>query len=142
MINLDQVQLLEQKVSSALELIGLLREENKKLRVKLDGSQARMAELETLIESFKGEQDAIEKSILSALTKLDKIEDDISVAGSAEKKSAPLPPVATEKPERAAAAKSRAEKKPEAEKREEDDEQMLSGEPGAATRKQDELDIF
>jgi chromosome segregation ATPase len=86
MINITQVQSLEQKVYKAVELISRLRDENKKLRQKITGSETKIQELETLVGSFKNEQDAIEKSILNVLAKLDKLEDEVSSTGSALKK--------------------------------------------------------
>ena len=80
MINLNQVQLLEQKVEQALTLIDRLREENKILKTKLASSQQRLDELEDMVSSFKDEQEAIEKSILKVLAELDRLEDDLSLA--------------------------------------------------------------
>lgn len=80
MISLNQVQLLEQKVEQALNLIAKLREENKMLKSKLASSQQRLDELEGMVTSFKGEQEAIEKGILKILAELDRLEDDLSLA--------------------------------------------------------------
>lgn len=142
MINLDQAHLLEKKVAAALELISRLRDENRKLRTKLDGSQKRMTELESLVESFKGEQDAIEKSILNVLAKLDRIEDDISAAGGAGKKQPPSPPLPEAGQDPADEPKRKQDKKTAAEKSENNGEISPPGESANEPGKQDELDIF
>jgi len=89
MINLEQVQKLEKKVHSALTYISELREENKMLRDKLAGSQKKMAELEELVDTFKREQDSIEQGILSVLSKLDKLEDEVSTKDASPRPGAP-----------------------------------------------------
>ncbi|MBN1524803.1 MAG: hypothetical protein JW904_09985 [Spirochaetales bacterium] len=76
MINLEQIRILEQKVNNAVSVIARLKEENTALRETLEKSQAKMLELETLINSFKSDQDEIEISILDVLDKLDKLEDE------------------------------------------------------------------
>jgi FtsZ-binding cell division protein ZapB len=71
MISLEQIRLLEQKVTSAVELIRVLKEENATLRRGLDSAQRRMKELETLVEGFKTDQKEIESVIVRTLHNLD-----------------------------------------------------------------------
>ncbi len=79
MITLDQINLLDAKVQSAVELISGLRTENKGLNSKLDEYRKRIDELEVLITNFKNDQGEIENGILNALSQLDQIEEDISI---------------------------------------------------------------
>lgn len=81
MVSLEQIRLLEQKVTSAVELIRVLREENATLRRGLDSAQRRMKELETLVEGFKTDQREIESAIMRTLASLDELEE--SAAGAA-----------------------------------------------------------
>jgi len=74
MISLEQIRLLEQKVTSAVELIRVLKEENATLRRGLDSAQRRMKELETLVEGFKTDQREIESVIVRTLANLDDLE--------------------------------------------------------------------
>jgi len=87
MIHLDQIRLLESKTIKAIELINVLREENKALKKTIDTSQARMEELENLVQEFKSDQDEIEQSILRAMKNLEQLEDEITEPES-EKKTA------------------------------------------------------
>lgn len=75
MITLEQVKLLETKVSKAIDTIQHLTEENRLLREKLEGYQSRIHELEVLIQRFKDDQGKIEAGIVSALDRLNKFED-------------------------------------------------------------------
>ncbi|MCA1950560.1 MAG: cell division protein ZapB [Treponema sp.] len=75
MITLEQVKLLESKVSKAIDTIRHLTEENKLLREKLEGYQSRISELEVLVQQFKDDQGKIEAGIVSALDRLNKFED-------------------------------------------------------------------
>jgi chromosome segregation ATPase len=80
MINLKQIQALEKKINNAVELISVLKRENKALKKAIESSRKRVEDLESLVNEFKSEQFEIEKSILNALTKLDELEDDITDA--------------------------------------------------------------
>ena len=83
MISLEQIRLLEQKVTSAVELIRVLKEENATLRRGLDSAQRRMKELETLVEGFKTDQKEIESVIVRTLANLDDLEESSSGAAPA-----------------------------------------------------------
>jgi FtsZ-binding cell division protein ZapB len=75
MVSLEQVKLLESKVTRAIDYIKTLTEEKDALREKLDFYQKRIDELEVLIHRFKEDQSRIEDGILSALDRLNQFED-------------------------------------------------------------------
>lgn len=75
MITLEQIKLLESKITRAIELIRVLKEENATLRKGLDSAQKRMKELEALVDGFKTDQREIESVILRTLEHLDDLED-------------------------------------------------------------------
>jgi FtsZ-binding cell division protein ZapB len=83
MISLEQIRLLEQKVTSAVELIRVLKEENSTLRRGLDSAQRRMKELETLVEGFKTDQREIESAIVRTLRTLDDLEESAAARAAA-----------------------------------------------------------
>jgi chromosome segregation ATPase len=78
MINLEQIQKLEARVTKAVELIKALKAENQALRRTLDSAQSRMQELESLVGDFRSDQKDIEECILRALENLNELEDEIS----------------------------------------------------------------
>lgn len=78
MINLEQIQKLEARVTKAVQLIKSLKTENQSLRQTLDSAQTRMQELEDRINNFKSDQKDIEQSILRALENLNQLEDEIN----------------------------------------------------------------
>jgi FtsZ-binding cell division protein ZapB len=78
MVSLEQIHILENKINKACDLISLLKKENSTLKRAVESSQRRMAELELFINQFKTEQVEIESGILSALKKLDELEDDVA----------------------------------------------------------------
>ncbi len=82
MISLEQIRLLEQKVTGAVELIRVLKEENATLRRGLDSAQRRMKELETLVEGFKTDQREIETAIVRTLRNLDDLEESAAAAAA------------------------------------------------------------
>jgi chromosome segregation ATPase len=90
MIHLDQIRLLESKTIKAIELINVLREENKALKKTIGTSQARMEELENLVQEFKSDQDEIEQSILRAMKNLEQLEDEITEPESKKKTTSPV----------------------------------------------------
>jgi hypothetical protein len=91
MVTIEQVELLESKVSRAIEYVkrmsadnvrlkdasSRLASENNMLHGKLDGYQKRIAELEKIILGFKKDQERIEQGIISALNRLNHFEDAI-----------------------------------------------------------------
>jgi chromosome segregation ATPase len=78
MINLEQIQKLEARVTQAVKLIKSLKTENHSLRQTLDSAQTRMQELENRINNFKSDQKDIEQSVLRALENLNELEDEIN----------------------------------------------------------------
>ena len=75
MVSLEQVKLLETKVSRAIEYIKKATEEKGQLKEKLDSYQKRIDELELLVQRFREDQSRIEDSILSTLDRLNQFED-------------------------------------------------------------------
>ncbi len=82
MINLEQIRLLESRITRALELIRILKEENSTLRRGLESAQKRMRELENLVDGFKTDQKEIESIIVRTLHNLDDLEE-TAAAGAA-----------------------------------------------------------
>jgi predicted nuclease with TOPRIM domain len=82
MISLEQVQLLESRVSKALEYVQKINAENaalvsqrEELQVKLEANQKRIDELEVLVMRFKKDQGRIEDGIVAALDRLSQFEE-------------------------------------------------------------------
>jgi FtsZ-binding cell division protein ZapB len=89
MVTIEQVELLESKVSKAIDYVKRLSAENARLREdasrfeaeksalhgSLKGCQTRIAELEVLLQGFKKDQERIEQGIISALERLNHFED-------------------------------------------------------------------
>jgi FtsZ-binding cell division protein ZapB len=78
MISLEQIRLLEAKITKAVDLITSLREENRALKAAVESAQGRMQDLETLVEDFKADQSDIEDCIKRAIQNLDQLEGDLS----------------------------------------------------------------
>lgn len=105
MITLEQVQLLESKVSKAIEYVQKVTAENaalvsekEGLQTKLEATQKRIDELEVLVMRFKEDQSRIEDGILSALDRLNQFEEAFqnSLKDAPQKKAAPVKPKVTE----------------------------------------------
>ncbi len=77
MITLEQIRQLEQRVQAAVSRIATLKNENALLREKLESYEGRILELENSIAAFKRDQSEIEQGIVSALSQLDQLEDDV-----------------------------------------------------------------
>jgi chromosome segregation ATPase len=82
MITLEQIRILEKKVTAAVQTIENLKNGKQELEERVAQGQKRIEELESLLRKARDDQEAIEKGILSALDTLDQLEDDIT--GSAE----------------------------------------------------------
>jgi chromosome segregation ATPase len=146
MITLEQIRLLESKITRAIELIRVLKEENSTLRKGLESAQKRMRELESLVDGFKTDQKEIESVIVRTLQHLDDLEE----ASSARKtdnngKRQAEGPAAPERPatlERPAAPERPAPERPVPE-RAGPERPASAAEPAKAeTSKKEELDIF
>jgi predicted nuclease with TOPRIM domain len=99
MVSLEQVKLLESKVTNTIEYVKKVTGENAKLKEKLDSYQKRIEELEVLVHQFKENQSRIEDGILSALDRLNQFEDALESKLSVESKpSAESLPSAESKP--------------------------------------------
>ena len=82
MVSLEQVQLLEARVTKAIEYIQRVSAENAALvserldlQAKLSANQKRIDELEVLIMRFKEDQGRIEDGIIAALDRLSQFEE-------------------------------------------------------------------
>ena len=84
MISLEQIRLLESKITRAIELIRILKEENGTLRRGLESAQKRMKELETLVDGFKTDQREIESVIIRTLHNLDELEESTATGKKAD----------------------------------------------------------
>ena len=91
MISLEQVKLLESKVTRTIEYVKKVTDENSKLKEKLNSYQKRIDDLEVLIQRFKDDQNRIEDGILSALDRLNQFEDAVESVLSNESKASPEP---------------------------------------------------
>lgn len=78
MITVEQIQLLESRVTKAVRKIETLQDENETLRERLTRYEKRIEELEVLINEFKDSQNDIEQGILNALSQLDELEDQVT----------------------------------------------------------------
>ena len=96
MISLEQVKLLESKVTRIIDHVKQVNEENISLKKNLDTYQKRIEELEVIVQQFKEDQSRIEDGILSALDRLNKFEDALesTLTGKAAKLAAGKLPVA------------------------------------------------
>jgi len=92
MVSLDQIRQLEAKVNRAVEIIRVLKEENRSLRRTVESSHARMKELEDLVRVFKSDQAEIERGLVSAIRKLDQLEDGLDSQQRAAAPAAATPP--------------------------------------------------
>ena len=84
MISLEQVKLLEAKVSKTIDYVKKVTEENTQLKERLLSNQKRIDELEVLVTRFKQDQNRIEDGILSALDRLNQFEGALETALSKE----------------------------------------------------------
>jgi len=133
MLSLEQVQLLETKVSKAIEYIQRLTAENSALSgeragllAKLDVNQKRLDELEMLVMRFKEDQGRIEDGIIAALDRLSQFEEAFENSLK-DKTTAKKPAVKREKP---------AEVSPT------DKEEFFEIQENETEKSADELDIF
>jgi len=86
MVSLEQVKLLESKVTNTIEYVKKVTAENSKLKEKLNSYQNRIDELEVMVQQFKENQGRIEDGILSALDRLNQFEDALESKLSTESK--------------------------------------------------------
>ena len=110
MISLEQVKMLESKVSRMIEYIKKVNDENTRLKEKLDSYEKRTGELEILFQRFKDDQGRIEDGILSALDLLNQFEDAVEskLSGDSKERKASASEAAAPKPAETKAAASKA----------------------------------
>ncbi|MBQ5490926.1 MAG: hypothetical protein IIT68_02600 [Treponema sp.] len=90
MISLDQVLLLQEKVETAVQRLAELTAEKERLTSENDALRSKCAELSKaledkteLVSNLESDQNKIEAGILSALSRLDTVENSVLSAGSA-----------------------------------------------------------
>lgn len=144
MITLEQIRLLESKITRAIDLIRVLKEENSTLRRGLESAQKRMKELESLVDGFKSDQHEIESVILRTLHTLDELEESAVAGRKPERVASPGASPASPPPRQEAAPSARPQRAGAAEgslpaegaaRREAPDD-------GAPRASKEELDIF
>lgn len=84
MISLDQIQLLEQKVESAVAKILQLTEENQALSQRCVQLEEENRSLQNNILNFHQDQEMIEQGIIKALDKLNAVENSVLQAAAAQ----------------------------------------------------------
>lgn len=101
MITLEQIRALESRVRDAVGYIDALKNENTTLKTRLDEARRKVTELEDRVQRISEDQSAIEESVLSALSELDRIEDRLTspeVVQPPEQSPQASPPVAEAHP--------------------------------------------
>ncbi len=78
MLSLEQIRRLEQRVNEAVERIGALENDKRRLKEQLTESRAQASKLEARLEQQSKDQAAIERGILAALEQLDQLEHEIA----------------------------------------------------------------
>jgi len=129
MVSLEQVKLLESKVTNVIDHVKKITDENSKLKEKLSSYQKRIEDLEVLVQQFKENQGRIEDGILSALDRLNQFEDALE-----SKLSVELPSIES-KPESKPPVKSEPSKKTKTPDKAADEEET-------SDTAKEELDIF
>jgi len=106
MVSLEQVQLLETRVSKALDYVQKITAENaalisqrEEMQTKLDANQKRIDELEVLVMRFKKDQGRIEDGIVAALDRLSQFEEAFENSLKDKTVKKPAPAKQREKPE-------------------------------------------
>ena len=99
MISLDQVELLEQKVESAVEKIKQLEGENAALRNKCSELTNALSAKTEQLAAFENEQKTIESGIIKAIDRLNSIEHSVLKTAGAIASKETAAPAATAVPE-------------------------------------------
>lgn len=96
MISLDQVLLLQEKVETAVQRLAQLNADNERLTSENDALRSKCAELSKaledkteLVSNLESDQNKIEAGILSALSRLDTVENSVLSAGSSTTSNTP-----------------------------------------------------
>jgi peptidoglycan hydrolase CwlO-like protein len=142
MITLEQIRLLESKITRAIELIRVLKDENSTLRKGLESAQKRMKELESLVDGFKTDQKEIESVIVRTLQHLDDLEEASSARKpdhNGKRQAEGAAPPERPAPERSAAERTSHERTaPERPT----SEGPAADRPASESSRKEELDIF
>lgn len=77
MIRLEQIRLLEERVNNVVARLREMKNENRRLRDELAQAYEKVTRLEKNVDEYVNSQSEIEAGILSALERLDSIEDDV-----------------------------------------------------------------
>lgn len=96
MISLDQVLLLQRKVETAVDKISQLKSDNDALRSKCAELTKALSEKTELVSRLESEQSKIEEGILTALNRLDIVENSVLTSSEEEPEQAPVPGADTE----------------------------------------------
>ena len=72
--DIEQFELLEQKLDALLELIGNLKKENSALSEKVQIQEEKIADLTRQVEAFRSARDKAKQKILHLLEKLEQVE--------------------------------------------------------------------
>lgn len=118
MISVDQIYLLQQKVESAVQKIEQLKSENDALRTKCSELTNALSEKTELLSSFMADEKKIESGILSALNRLNSVENALldseamTPAKESDRRRAEAAPAPEADPEQDASAEPRIEESP------------------------------
>ena len=75
MVTLEQVKLLDQRITRTIDYVKKVTGENALLKGREDSYKKRIKELENQIQQFNDDQGQIEEKFLSAFSRLNEIED-------------------------------------------------------------------
>lgn len=92
MVTLEQIKLLESKISRAINFVADVTEENSRLKKRNDELEAENGEFKAALEKLKEEKTRVDEGIISALGTLNQFEDAIERSLSVVKASANVKP--------------------------------------------------
>lgn len=72
--DLEQFDVLEEKIDALLDLVGRLREENKSLSEKVQIQEEKIADLSQQVEVLKSGRDRAKQKVVQLLEKLENVE--------------------------------------------------------------------
>ena len=84
MVTLEQVKLLDQRITRTIEYVKKVTDENILLKGKMDSYKKRINELEKANQQFKDDQSQIEEKFMSAFNRLNEIEDALGTTFNAD----------------------------------------------------------
>ena len=80
MLSLDQIKVLERKIEAVVSRVMALTSENSSLKQKIDSLEQENQSLKSKVESFESDQEKIEQGIISALDRLNTVENSVLLA--------------------------------------------------------------